>query len=230
MRLMTTVALRIAAGAVGTLPPIIALAILDRAAYGHAVANHALALLLLGPIEQFLGQGYLRSLVAQKEETSDPRPDGSGCVPAYMTICLGFFALLGPTFGLAPVDVAQTAALTIIILVCRVQERWFIAIGQPSTAIVLFYLSPPLALSTLVAGARFLLGLDDFVIVAFSLVLAYGGCALVSFTIQTRMAAVLLVPRIPLTIETWRREVSAAGQFILSGALLSATDICRCCC
>ncbi len=219
-----TVVLRVAAGVAGALPPIIALAILDRAAYGHAMANLALALLLLGPIDQFLIHGYLRSLLARGSGTGGPRPDGADCVPIYVLIWLALLPLLGPLVGLRSADLAQIAALIVILPICRAQERWFISIGQPLKAITLFYLAPPLTLSLLILAAQFWLRVDDFVLIALSTVLSYGGCALFFSFFQGRDGLRLLAPRIPLSVERWRREISAAGQFILSGALLAAIE------
>lgn len=221
---LTMVALRIGAGAVGALPPAIALAALDRVAYGHAMANYAIALLLLGPIDQYMIQGYLRGLVARAADGCGRRPEGAGCIPAYIAICLALFAAIGPWLGLQRIDIVLIAVLVIIAALCRLQERWFVAAGQPSAAIVLFYLAPPLVLSALILIARLFSRCDDFAIVSVAMILAYGGCALISLTMQEPDGRRLLIPRIPLTVEEWRDEIASAWQFILTGALSAATE------
>ncbi|MEZ5785527.1 MAG: hypothetical protein R3D62_03350 [Xanthobacteraceae bacterium] len=220
--LTATLALRIGAGAAGTLPPVAALAFFDRAAYGQAMANFALALLLIGPIAQYLSQGYLRELVAA--DTRDGPPTGAITAPLYALLCIGLLAALAATSLLTAIDAAFAAGIVAIMTAARLQESWFVAAGRQSAAIALFYLIPPLVLVGLMLGLHGIAGGNDFLLVGWAQVAAYGGCVLASLVIQPAHGRGILVPRIPSSLAAWRRELSAAGLFLANGAMLSATE------
>lgn len=220
--LTATLALRIGAGAAGTLPPVAALAFFDRAAYGHAMANFALALLMIGPIAQYVSQGYLRELVAADARGGSPA--GAVTAPLYALLCIGLLAALAATTLLTPIDAAFAAGMVALATTARLQESWFVAAGRQNAAIALFYLAPPLVLVGLMLGLRGITGADDFLLVAWAQIVAYGGCVLASLALQPNHGRGLLVPPIPRSLAAWRRELSAAALFMANGAMLSATE------
>lgn len=219
-----TLIARIAGGALGALPPIIALAWLDRPAYGHAMANYALALLLIGPIAQYIGQGYMRDLVTGASSLEAGRPAGTAMVHAYLLLCGAGIALTGALSVLSRVDTGFTVAFVAVVAVSRMQESWFVAVGRQASAIVLFYILPPLLHSVFMMAGWLFVGGNDFWIVGVAHVIALAVCVAVSLVVQTSAGRRLLLPRFPCSLADWRQEFSAAAVFMLNGVVLSATE------
>ncbi len=222
--LFHTIAIRVTAGAAGVLPPLLTFVMLDRAEYGHAMANYAIALLLLGPMEQFLSQGYLRALLAERVDLTTYQPDGIGLFPVYVFSCVFLVFFLGDWLGLSVLDRRIIPALVCLVSLCRVQERWFIALGLQSAAIIYFYLIPPLGLTILIVCLRPLLHISDFLLVSVAQILVYIGCAAVSFAALSHRGFRPFLPKIPLTLSALQRDISAVKHFVFSGALLSAAE------
>src|SRR5438045_1372511 len=85
---LTSILIRVTAGVAGALPALLALGWLDRAAFGHAMANYAWALLLTGPVLRFIGQGYLRDLITSSSQASTQPPKGSIYIHSYALACV----------------------------------------------------------------------------------------------------------------------------------------------
>ncbi len=222
-KLLATIALRVMGGVAGAFPPLIALIWLNRAEYGQAMANYALALLLIGPIAQFISQGYLRALLHSDGPTA--QPPGTGTVHAYVVACAVLLALGAAVSIWSWTDAALVAAMVAICAVARVQENRLIAAVHQNAAVLLFYVLPPLLHATLILCVHAGGIVDDFWNVAISQIVAYGGCAAASMLLVGGAAGwrVLLVP-LTLARVDWRADFDAARQFLASGAVLSTTE------
>jgi O-antigen/teichoic acid export membrane protein len=220
--LLATLALRIFGGAAGTFPPLIALVWLNRAEYGHAMANYAFALLLIGPITQFITQGYLRALLHSGTEAG--HSPGTGTVLAYVLGCVLLLALGATVSVWSWVDAALIATMVAICALSRVQEGRLIAGQRQNAAVLLFYVLPPLLHAGLILGIHATGTVGDFWNVAISQIITYGGCVAASRVLIG--TAGWRAFRAPLKVAQidWRADFGAARQFLVSGAVLSATE------
>jgi hypothetical protein len=218
---LVSIAIRIAAGAAGALPALLALALLDRAAFGHATANYAWALLLTGPVLRFLGQAYFRDLISYPHEPRSPQ--GSACIPLYalaMTIPTCALAWLG---AITWTDAGFVIINVLFVIASRMQESWFVANGRPTAAILLFYLFPPLAHALLIVLLLPFASSEQFWLVALTQVASYGGCVVAGIAMQSPQGRLQLIPHM-VSRAGWRAEWGAVRQFFASGALLAATE------
>ena len=222
--MLATVTLRILGGAAATLPPLIALAWLDRAQYGHAMANYAIALLLIGPLSQFLTQGYLRELLNGKG-AAGAGPCGTSMVHVYALICILALCLAATTSIISWADAAIVAIMVAISVLSRMQEAWLVATRHQNLAMLLFYVLPPLVHSALILAVHASGEVNDFWSVALSQIVAYGGCLVASVLLAAGAAGRrLLLPVTARGVVEWRREFAAVRHFLASGALLSTTE------
>jgi hypothetical protein len=220
--MLTSITIRVTAGAAGALPALLALALLDRAAFGHATANYAWALLLTGPVLRFLGQAYFRDLISFAREPRSPQ--GSAFIPLYA------LAMTGPTCALAWfgaltwTDAGFVMLNVLIVIASRMQESWFVAHGRPTAAILLFYLFPPLLHAILILVLLPAAASEQFWLVAVTQVVSYGGCVIAGVAMQPPQGRRQLLPHTASRRAGWRAEWTAVRQFFASGALLAATE------
>ncbi|MCZ7595440.1 MAG: hypothetical protein M5U16_11430 [Hyphomicrobium sp.] len=221
--MLATIALRILGGAAGTLPPLIALVWLDRAEYGHAMANYALALMFIGPITQFISQGYLRALLHNDGEVANPR--GTSMVHAYVLACAAVLAV-GATVSIwSWTDAALVAVMVAVSALARMQEGSLVATGHQNAAVLLFYVLPPLLHATLIVCVHATGLVDDFWNVALSQIVAYGGCGAASMLLVGGATGWrVLVGPLALGRVDWRDDFNAVRHFLASGAVLSTTE------
>ena len=223
--MLATIGLRIFGGLVGTLPPLIALGWLDRAAYGHAMANYALALMLLGPISQYITQGYLRELLHQKTESGVTSPSGTIVVYAYVLLGIAAAGLAAAVSVISWADAAIIATMLAISAVARMQEAYLVARGHQDSAVLLFYVLPPLLHAALIIVMHAMGMLGDFWNVAVSQIIAYGGCLVASLLLaQGAAGRTLLLASLSTRHADWQKAFASVRHFLASGALLSTTE------
>lgn len=220
-RLSATLVLRIAGGAVAALPPVYALAFLDRAAYGAAITDVATALLLAGPVIEFIVHGYLRGAITAGD---DRAPEGSFVVFAYTGVMLSAICLV---WGAGLVDgrhAGLIAAMLVLILAMRLCESELVLRGRQAAAILLVYVLPPTLVCVLMAGMQGAGMTDHFAVVG----IAHGVAAALSVAtivvIAPGIGRRLLPPPVPASLAALRQEFRAVGAFASHGTLLSASE------
>ena len=220
-RLSATLVLRIAGGAVAALPPIYALAFLDRAAYGAAITDVVTALLLAGPVIEFIVHGYLRGAITAGD---DRAPEGSFVVFAYTGLML---LAIGLAWGAGLVDARHAglvAAMLVLLLAMRLCESELVLRGRQAAAILLVYVVPPTLVCLLMAGMQGAGMTDDFAVVAIAQVMAATLSVAAVVAIAPRIRRRLLPPSVPSSWAALRQEFGAVGAFASHGMLLSASE------
>jgi len=139
-RLSATLVLRITGGAVAALPPIYALACLDRAAYGAAITDVVTALLLAGPVIEFIVHGYLRGAITAGD---DRAPEGSFVVFAYTGLTLLAISLTWATGLVEARHAGLVASMLVLLLAMRLCESELVLRGRQAAAILLVDTAPP---------------------------------------------------------------------------------------
>jgi O-antigen/teichoic acid export membrane protein len=183
-----------------------------------------MALLLIGPLSQFLTQGYLRELLNGKG-AAGAGPRGTSMVHVYTLICMVALCLAATTSIVSWADAAIVAIMVAISALSRMQEAWLVATRHQNLAVLLFYVLPPLVLSALILAVHASGEVNDFWSVALSQIVAYGGCLVASVLLAAGAAGRrLLLPVIARGVVEWRREFAAVRHFLASGALLSTTE------
>lgn len=224
LALWVTLVVRTLGGLAGALPPLVAVGFVSRTQYGLATANYALALLLIGPISQFVSLGYMREVVGDLGRIGGAtRPVGTAAIYLYAFALLVVLALVG-MLGYGSTDAALTAALAVLAMGARLQEIHLVAAGRQLTAIVLFYVLPPALICTGVVGLRLGTSLDDFAVVSAAQLIAYGVTLLASLAGPDGRPHAMLPPRLPRTSQAWRAEAAAVWVFLGNGVVLSAAD------
>ena len=220
-RLSATLVLRIAGGAVAALPPIYALAFLDRAAYGAAITDVATALLLAGPVIEFIVHGYLRGAITAGD---DRAPEGSFVVFAFTGFML---VAIGLVWGAGLVDARHAgliAAMLALLLAMRLCESELVLRGRQATAILLVYVVPPTLVCVLMAGMQGAGMTDHFAVVGIAQVVAAALSVAAVVVIAPGIGRRLLPPAIPPDWAALRQEFRAVGAFASHGMLLSASE------
>lgn len=221
-RLSATLVLRIAGGAVAALPPIYALAFLDRAAYGAAITDVATALLLAGPVIEFIVHGYLRGAMTAGDE--ERAPEGSFVVFAYMGLMLIAISLVWGTGLVDGRHAGLIAAMLVLMLALRLCESELVLRGRQAAAILLVYVVPPTLLCVLMACLQGSGMTDHFAVVAIAQVVAAALSVAAVAVIAPGIGRRLLPPSIPASWAALRKECRAVGAFASHGMLLSASE------
>ena len=169
-RLSATLVLRIAGGAVAALPPIYALAFLDRAAYGAAITDVATALLLAGPVIEFIVHGYLRGAITAGD--GGRAPEGSFIVFAYTGLMLVAISLVWGTGLVDGRHAGLIAAMLVLLLALRLCESELVLRGRQAAAILMVYVVPPTLVCVLMACLQGSGMTDHFAVVAIAQVVA----------------------------------------------------------
>ncbi|WP_460452021.1 hypothetical protein [Alsobacter sp. SYSU BS001988] len=223
-RLSLLVVARVLGGAAGALPPVYAITFLDRASYGAAAADVAAAMLLCGPLGQFINQGYMRDALAAGRAGHSGPPAGAFLVHLFATLVVVAMAMAAGAGVLAAPDACLVGGMSLFYLASRIQESHLIAAGRQLGAVVLVFILPP-TLTCLFMAALQLSGMEDhFSVVAIGQLLA----ALVSVAAgairDPAYLGRLKFPRAPRSRDEWRSEGSAIVVFITHGAFLSAAE------
>jgi hypothetical protein len=222
--LSLVMAARVIAGLVSVLPPVLALWLLDRSQYGRAISDIALALILCGPITQYIGQGYLRAALKAEHHGGTRHFPGAAIVHLWglgAVFAGGAAAILG---FLQTADAVVVAAFVPVYLANRVLESQLVARSRQLAAVILVYVLPPIFTSTLIVLLTRLGALGDFASVAASVILAYAATVYLGLVHERSFAQRLAPPPLPRGWSAWREETRAVAAFLTHGALLGAAE------
>ena len=223
-RLSLLLVARFAGGGVGALAPVYALLFLDRGAYGAAVADVALTLLLCGPIAQYVGQGYMRDAIAAEREGRLDAPRGAALVHLFLILALAALAAAAAMGALSLRDALLIAAMSPLYLASRIQESHLVAQDRQLAAVTLVYIAPPL-LSCILMGVLQLAGMrDHFMLVALALVGGALAGVLGGLWKDKSFGRRLAPPPMPRSLAALRAEWASVVTFATHGALLSACE------
>lgn len=130
---------RLLAGGIGFFPSLAAAMFLDGRQYGLGASSFSLALLIVGPVTQYAGQGYMRSLLLP-DRVQIP---ASHIVMVFMIlVCSVLMALAVP--GIVSWQGGAVFALAVLsITLSKLEEVRQIARERQITSVLLFYIMPP---------------------------------------------------------------------------------------
>ncbi|MDK9698067.1 MAG: hypothetical protein OEL76_16960 [Siculibacillus sp.] len=153
--LLLLVPIRVLAGLVGVGPSLVALVLLDPAAYGTAAAVIAVALVALGPVAQYLTQSWLRDLMrgAADGETV-VAPAGSPAILAYLAAVVLALEAAAASELFAAGECRRIEVVLLLVVVAKLLEVHHVARRRKYAAVLLFYVLPPVVQSAFMIAAH----------------------------------------------------------------------------
>ena len=217
--------IRILGGLAGAGPALIALAMLDRGQYGLAAANIATALLLAGPITQFLNQGYIRSLMEAHARGERLRgPIGTCMIYAYVVVALIVLTVLGTTGVIQSGRAVVIGIILASVLVLKVFEVYFLSRKRKISSVILFYVLPPIGQCLLMIALHFTHAFDSYTTTLWAYISALWVAIIVVLFKDWLSVKLLFVFRIPQSFKDMKAECGTATLFFTNGMLLSASE------
>jgi hypothetical protein len=216
------VLVRIAAGVVGVGPSLVALTLLDRAAYGMAAADIAIALLALGPIGQYLTQSYLRDLMrAQTDGVAASPPAGTPAILVYLVAAVAALEAACAAGLRSPAECRSIELVLALVVASKALEVYYISNRRKYSAMVIFYILPPVLQSLVMVGAHLTIGGDGGTATVAGFVVGYAVALGAGLAGDRKGFAIFDPRRAGLGRHGLRAAVGAPALLFANGALLS---------
>ncbi|MFM0155323.1 lipopolysaccharide biosynthesis protein [Paraburkholderia sediminicola] len=215
---------RVLGGLASAGPAVLALQYLDKASYGRAASNYALALVLVGPISQYCTQGYLRQLV---NNISSRRGDlfyGKSAIAIYLMFATVALALASTLHLIGYDDFIFTESLMVIVVLMRMQEAYYVSRDWQRMSIIFFYVSPPMAICLVIFLLKKLTTTDDYLLVSIAQLVSFSSAVIASMLLKKDSLIYIKRWRAVTTWQDLGKEFSSVRVFLLNGAMLSATE------
>lgn len=217
MKLSWLLLARVIAGGIGFFPPLAAAISLDRLQYGLGASLFALALLVLGPVAQYVSQGYMRALLLPER----PQVAAAHILVVFTALVASVLAVLCATGALAVLHGAVFLFAVVALMLSRLEEVRQIANERQMHAVMLFYVAPPFIITL-----AFLLSAQTGMAMPWPMVTITMACG---YLLPALLSCVLRGGRLRMgKIRPGTRDLavlwSESRTFLVAGMVSSATE------